>query len=70
MELISADDLIDQLGHVIKRATDELKPFQISSPHGTVILLPEETYKNILVTLEVLSTPGLLEALKSSKEEI
>lgn len=66
MELISIEDFQDQAFQVIERATNDLQQFRITSPQGTVILLSEETYKNILVTLEVLSTPGLMDALKTN----
>jgi len=45
----------------IRAATQNNQQFCVTSEEGNVILLPEETYQNILVTLEFLSTPGLMQ---------
>lgn len=63
METISSDEFRIQISDVIKRATKELCQFRVTSPQGTVVLLPEETYNHLIVTLELLSTPGLMEMM-------
>ncbi|MGK5595392.1 MAG: type II toxin-antitoxin system prevent-host-death family antitoxin [Parachlamydiaceae bacterium] len=65
METISADELNGQITDVISRATKDLKQFRITSSEGAVVLLPEEMYDRLVVTLELLSTPGLLEMMES-----
>ena len=65
METISADELKSQMSDVISRATSELQQFRITSNEGTVVLLPEKMYNRLVVTLELLSTPGLLEMMES-----
>lgn len=69
METISADELINQLNDVISRSTKELQQFRITAPEGTVVLLPEEMYDRLVVTLELLSTPGLLEMMESKNPD-
>lgn len=64
METISADELKDQLSSVISRSTKDLQQFRITSSEGTVVMLPEEMYNRLVVTLELLSTPGLLEMME------
>ena len=61
MDDITAQEAKDRLLDFIQAATFNNQQFRITSEEGNVILLPEETYQNILVTLEFLSTPGLLE---------
>ncbi|KAF3363319.1 Uncharacterized protein PHSC3_000073 [Chlamydiales bacterium STE3] len=69
METISADKVGDQITDVISRATKDLKQFRITSSEGAVVLLPEEMYDRLVVTLELLSTPGLLEMMESKNPD-
>lgn len=64
MDKISIHEAKDRLAKLIEVATNEGKQFCITSDAGNVVVLPEETYENILVTLELLSTPGLMDNLK------
>lgn len=63
MDNISAQDATKRLMELIQKATQDKSQFRITSDAGNVVLLPEETYENILVTLELLSTPGLMDNL-------
>ena len=67
MDNISAQKAMNQLSELIQAATEEKRQYRITSDEGNVILIPEETYENILVTLELLSTPGLLDNLKEEQ---
>lgn len=69
METISSDDLKVQISDVIRRATEDLQQFRITSPEGSVVLLPQEMYDRLVVTLELLSTPGLLEMMESKNPD-
>jgi len=67
MDNIPAQQAKDQLEELIQIATQQRQQFRITSEEGNVIILPEETYENILVTLELLSTPGLMEKIKETQ---
>ena len=69
METLSADELKNQIFEVISRSTKELQQFRVTSSEGTVVLLPEEMYDRLVVTLELLSTPGLLEMMESKNPD-
>lgn len=66
MESISSDELQAGLLDVIKSATEKNQQFRVTSPEGAVVLLPEETYNHLIVTLELLSTPGLMEMVEAN----
>lgn len=66
METISAEEAKNRLVELISTMTKERTRYKVTTEEGTIILLPEETYENILVTLEVLSTPGLLDGLNAA----
>lgn len=69
MDSLSFSQAKEQLLQVIQSATQYGKQFRILSDQGNVVLIPEETYDNILVTLELLSTPGLMDQLRQLNEE-
>lgn len=66
METITADELREQTLSVIERSTKDLRQFMVTSSQGSVVILPEETYNRLIVTLELLSTPGLLEVMEAN----
>ena len=61
MQTISAEVAKEQLGKLIETIISERQHYRITSSEGEVVMLPAETYDNLLVTLELLSTPGLME---------
>jgi len=63
METITADELQEKTLDVIERSTRDLCQFLVTSSQGSIVILPEETYNRLIVTLELLSTPGLLELM-------
>jgi PHD/YefM family antitoxin component YafN of YafNO toxin-antitoxin module len=64
MNTLTAEEARQKLSQLIAIAQQDNTQFKITSEEGTVILLSEETYQNLLVTLELLSTPGLMNSLK------
>lgn len=68
MDTYTTQEAQDRLTELVDRALDEHKHCRITSDKGAVIILPEETYHNLAVTLELLSTPGLLESLRIDLE--
>lgn len=69
MDTMSDSEAKNKLQELIREVVNNRQQFQIVSKDGTVVMLPKETYDNILVTLELLSTPGLLDQLKLQEVE-
>jgi antitoxin YefM len=67
METFTAEEAAQNLLKLITFTQLDNTQFRITSEEGTVILLSEETYQNLMVTLELLSTPGLMNSLKCFK---
>ncbi|WP_068466767.1 type II toxin-antitoxin system Phd/YefM family antitoxin [Candidatus Protochlamydia phocaeensis] len=67
MKTFTAEEAAQNLTNLITLVQEENSHFRISSEEGTAILLSEETYQNLMVTLELLSTPGLMNGLKCYK---
>ncbi len=57
METLTAQEAQEKLSALIESAAHDQLKFRITSPEGNAILLSEELFENILVTLEMLSTP-------------
>lgn len=69
MDIVAASEAREMLQEMIKEAVNNRQQYTITGDDGSVVLLPQETYDNILVTLELLSTPGLLDQLKLQEVE-
>jgi antitoxin YefM len=68
MESISIDEAAKNLSELAAKAKEEGCHFLITSDEGNTVLLSEETYQSIVVTLELLTTPGLLNGLNIEKD--
>lgn len=68
METIPLDQAKDTLKQLLTRCIKKNEQYRISSSAGTVVVLSEETYENLLITLELFSTPGLIEGLEQIEE--
>lgn len=68
MEIMTLQEALGSLGQIIDRSCKENKMFKITTPDSAAVVLSEETYENLLVTLEFLSTPGLLERLQEKRD--
>lgn len=66
METVRVEDVQDKLKKLIVNATTNQSKYLITSDEGSVVLLSEEAYENLLVTLEMLSTPILFESMHES----
>lgn len=69
MKTIDASEAQFSLQELIARAVQEKEQFHIQAQEGDAVLLSQETYNNLLVTLEVLTTPGLMDGLGQLQEE-
>lgn len=63
MNELTAFEAKERILECFQEVLEQQQPVRITSLQGNMVLLPEETYQNILVTLEFLSTPGLLDQI-------
>ncbi len=56
-----------QMNELLEKVLKDRRHCRITSDEGTVMVMPEETYQNLVVTLELLSTPGLMESMNMSE---
>ena len=70
MTTLSATVLRSRLFHVLKRASKAHVPFLITSRGGDVVIISKEDYENLLETMELLSTPGVLKGVREAKADI
>lgn len=64
METLTLEEALKDFLKIIELARDDNSQFRITAEGGNVVLLSEETYQNLMVTLELLSTPGLMSGIK------
>lgn len=60
METITTEEATQNLTQLIASAHLAGQQYRITSEEGSAVLLSEETYQNLIVTLELLATPGLM----------
>lgn len=70
MDEVSLRSAESNLSQLIQQVSADNSKIRITSDKGSVILISEETYNNLLITLEVFSTPGLAEHLPASGFEM
>lgn len=61
MDTYTASEATCQINELLEKVLIDRRHCRVVSGHGTAIVMPEDTYQNLVVTLELLSTPGLLE---------
>lgn len=66
MDTLNAHEAQSQLMKLIEIAIQDNQQYRLISPAGAVIMMPEETYDNLMVTLELLSTPGMMETIRQA----
>jgi antitoxin YefM len=67
---ITATDARRNFFQIVKGATELHKIYRIQHPKGSVVMLAEEEYDNLVETLELLSIPGFLKSLDRSVKQI
>lgn len=70
MTTMSATTARSRFFHVLRRASKAHVPFQITSRTGDVVIISKTDYENLLETLELLSTPGVLKGVREAREDI
>lgn len=56
METYTTQEAQDQFASLLKMVLEERRHLRVATEEGAVVVLPEETYRNLAVTLELLST--------------
>lgn len=69
MDAIPLEEAQKQLDTLIAKASKYRQQYCIETPEGNAVLLSEEAYNDILITLEVLSTPGLMDTFRKGAME-
>ena len=70
MKTITATSARNGFFNIIKHSVKTHAPCRITSRAGAVVLLSMEDFENLMETLELLSTPGVLKSLHRAKREI
>lgn len=64
IETLTAEEALPVFMKLMALAHQDGRQYRICSEEGTVVLLSEETYQNLIVTLELLATPGLMKGIR------
>ena len=70
MTTLSATSLRSRLFQVLKRASKAHVPFLVTSRGGDVVIISKADYENLLESLELLSTSGVLKGVREAKADI
>ncbi len=67
---ITATDARRHFFEIVKGATEKHQIYRIQHPKGSVVMLSEEEYDNLVETLELQAIPGLLKSLNQSVNQM
>ena len=67
---ITATDARRNFFEIVKGATEKHQIYRIQHRKGSVVILSEEEYDNLIETLELLSIPGFLKNLNRSVNQM
>ena len=70
MKSITATAAREDLFNIIKHSVKSHQPCRISSRAGEAVLISKDDFESLIETLELLSTPGLLEDVRKAKADI
>jgi antitoxin YefM len=70
MTTLTATDARREFFDVVKGATDRHQIYRIHHRRGSVVLMAEDDYENLIETMELLSTPGFRQRLRKSVEQM
>lgn len=70
MTTLSATALRSRLFHVLKKASKAHVPFLVTSRGGDVVIVSRADYENLIETLELLSTSGVLKGVREARADI
>jgi antitoxin YefM len=70
MKTFTATEARRELFTLLKRSVRRHEQFRITHKEGDAVLLSQEDFENLLETLELLATPGLLKSIRRARREI
>ena len=70
MKTLNATEARDDLLTLLRNSVKGHRIYRITAKEGGAILLSEEDYENLLETLELLSTPGMLKSIRRARRDI
>ena len=70
MSRVTATDARRDFFEIVKGATEKHEVYRIQHRNGSVVLLSENDYDNLMESLELLSIPGFRESLKKSAKQV
>lgn len=70
MKTLTATNARSNLFGIVKNTMKTNLPTRITCKEGSVIIISEEDYENLLETAELLAQPGLKESIKKADKEI
>jgi len=70
MRSITATTARGDLFNVIKHSVATHQPCRITSRAGEAVLISKEDFESLIETLELLSTPGVLEGVRKARKDI
>jgi prevent-host-death family protein len=68
MPTVNATEARANLYNLIESAMDE--PVRITSKRGTVVMMSEEGWEDLLETIYLMGVPGLLEDIKEGRSQM
>ena len=70
MRTVTATTARSDLFNIIRDSVQTHQPYQITSRSGEAVLLSKDDFDSLMETLELLSTPGLLEGVRQARKDI
>ena len=70
MKTLNATEARNDLLTLLRNSVKGHRIYRITAKEGGAILLSEEDYENLLETLELLSTPGMLKSIRRARRDI
>lgn len=70
MKIFTATEARRDLFTLLKRSVHRHEQFRITHTEGDAVLLSQEDVENLLETVKLLATPGLLKSVRRARREI
>ncbi len=70
MSRVTATDARRDFFEIVKGAIEKHEVYRIQHRNGSVVILSENDYDNLIESLDLLSIPGLRKSLKKSVKQV
>lgn len=64
MEILTVEEAAKDLSQLVNLVQKETRQYRITLGDESAVLMSYESYQNLIVTLELLATPGLMSGVK------